>query len=171
MTSTAPSACAPLDTALADFIAAGQSMHVAAVNDPGQPTVVRALGCRVNEARTRVTVLVPRSQSAALLQAIDSNGRIAAVFSKPETNQSLQLKGEDATACAATEADRALVVQYVDRINERLAALQIPEIFVRTLCSCAPDDLVTITFSPSLAFQQTPGGSAGDSLPLGGAPL
>ncbi len=170
MPPTARSACPPLDVALVDFITAGQSMHIAAATDPGQPTVVRALGCRVNRARTRVTLLVPRSQSAALLSAIDSNRRIAAVFSQPDTNASIQLKGNDAQVIPATDRDRALFTDYVNLISERLLALHIPELFARSLCSAAPEDLVTIAFSPVAAYQQTPGDSAGVSLALGGSP-
>jgi len=146
-------------------------MHVAAVDASGRTSVVRALGCRVSEDRRRATVLLPRSQSAVLLDAINANHQIAVVFSQPETNKTIQLKGRDAQQGLATDVDHALHAHYLQQFVERLGRLHIPEVFVRALGSCQADDLVTVTFAPLQAFQQTPGGSAGERLPIGGALL
>ncbi|KEA65662.1 hypothetical protein ADIMK_0184 [Marinobacterium lacunae] len=152
---------------MAAFISGQQSIHVAAVTEQSRPTLTRGLACSVNEERTRVRILLSASRSQQLLRALACNPRIAAVFSNPEDNKTLQLKGVDAEIAEATEEDRALLTPYIQTFAAKVQRFNVQEIFVRTLFSCEPDDLLTVSFTPITAFKQTPGNNAGDPIPLG----
>lgn len=150
-----------LDPALAAFIASRISVQIAACDGRGPATLVRGLGCRVSDDLRTVTVLMPRSQALPVLAAIEANGRVAAVFSEPETHRTVQLKGVDARVEAATAEDEAGLLPYAAAMAARLAPFRVPEIYARTLFSGSADDLVAVSFTPSQGFGQTPGPRAG----------
>lgn len=155
-----------LDPALAAFIVSRISMQIAACDGRGPATLVRGLGCRVSDDLRTVTVLMPRSQALPVLAAIAANGRVAVVFSEPESHRTVQLKGVDARIEAATADDEASLVPYAAAMAARLAPSRVPEAYSRTLLSASPGDLVAVCFTPSQAFGQTPGPRAG--MPLAG---
>lgn len=159
----------PLEPALAAFITSRLSIQVAASDGHGLASLVRAVGCRVSADRCRVTVLVSRSQAAPVLAGVAANGMLAAVFNEPESHRTVQLKGRDACVEMATAEDEAALVPYAADFSGRLAVFRVPEAYVRTLVSCAPGDLVAISFTPSEAYGQTPGPRAGMRLE-GGQP-
>lgn len=150
-----------LDPALAEFITSRISVQIAACDGRGPATLVRGLGCRVSDDLRTVTVLMPRSQALPVLAAIEANGRVAAVFSEPETHRTVQLKGVDARVEAATAEDEAGLLPYAAAMAARLAPFRVPEIYARTLFSGSADDLVAVSFTPSQGFGQTPGPRAG----------
>lgn len=147
------------------FIADHQSIHLAAVDHRGFPTLVRGLGCRLNQNRVRLLVNVQQSQ--ALLAAVANTGRVAATFSQPDSHKTLQLKGRDGRVMPADSADEQLHQVYIKRFIQRLLHLGIDSTFTQTLCACAPDDLRIVEFTPESAFKQSPGANAGDLLPAG----
>jgi hypothetical protein len=158
-------AAAPLlDEALAAFVQTGVSINAASRGAGSVPAVARANGCRVAADRRTVDVLVPESKSAALLEAVRDSGTIAVVFSEPPTHRTYQLKGTDATVAPATDADRAAAGRWVDAFAAVLAPLGYPEAVFRALLWADPADLVVVRFTPTAAFDQTPG-------PRAGAPL
>ena len=160
------SAPAPLlDEALAAFLQTGVSINVGSRSAGNVPMLARANGCRVAADRRTVTVLLAGAKSAALLDAVRASGAIAAVFSEPPTHRTIQLKGTDATVGAATEEDRTLSARYLDAFARVLAPLGYPEPVFRALLWADPADLVAVTFTPSAAFDQTPGPRAGAPLP------
>jgi hypothetical protein len=159
------SAPAPLlDEALAAFVQTGVSINAGSRGTGNVPALARANGCRVAEDRRTVTVLLAASKAAALLDAVRATGAIAVVFSEPPTHRTIQLKGTDAVVGAASGEDRAFSQRYVDTFVAVLAGLGYSEPVFRALLWADPDDLVAVTFSPSAAFDQTPG-------PRAGAPL
>jgi short subunit fatty acids transporter len=160
MTATA----APLDSEHADFIRGGVSIIVAARDAGNETTVSRALGCRVAEDRSRVTVFVSAAQSGVLLADIGANGSIAVVFSQPTTHLAIQLKGTDAAVVPLTSEDPHLLAAYRSALAARVAPLGFTEAFIRTFLSVTPGDVVAIAFTPSAAFSQTPGPRAGSPL-------
>lgn len=153
-----------LDEALAAFVQTGVSINAGSRGPGNVPAVARANGCRVAADRRRVTVLLPASKSAALLEAVRATGAIAVVFSEPPTHRTIQLKGTDATVVPATDEDRATAVRWVDGFAAVLAPLGYSEEVFRALLGTDPADLVAVAFTPSAAFDQTPG-------PRAGAPL
>ena len=153
-----------LDEDHAAFVQSGLSIMVASRSKDNVPSVVRALGCRVAADRCSVTVLVWAAQAEALLNDVQATGTIAAVFSRPSTHRTVQLKGSDATVIPAVESDRARVVRNIDLLVEGLDQLGFPPSLIRTYLYCEPNELVAIAFTPSAAFDQTPGPRAGKPL-------
>ncbi|MBN8284750.1 pyridoxamine 5'-phosphate oxidase family protein [Zoogloea sp.] len=154
----------PLDPALAEFITSHVSLQLAATDDAGLATAVRCVGCRVSADRRRVTLLMPRSQAAPVLASIAANGRVAVVFNEPKSYRTLQLKGRDGRIEPPLPDDAAALQPYAAGFARRLAPLDVPEPYVRTLVSCAPEDLVAVSFTPLEAYAQTPGPRAGRRL-------
>ena len=153
-----------LDEALAAFVQTGVSINAASRGAGNVPAVARANGCRVAADRRTVAIIVPASKSAALLEAVRASGAIAVVFSEPSTHRTYQLKGTDATVVPATDADHAAAVRWVDAFAAVLAPLGYPENVFRAMLAADPADLVAVRFTPTAAFDQTPG-------PRAGAPL
>jgi hypothetical protein len=153
-----------LDAALAAFVQTGVSINAGSRGPGNAPALARANGCRVAADQRTVSVLFPAPKAAALLDAVRATGVIAVVFSEPPTHRTIQLKGTDAKVAAATAEDGALSARYVETFVAALAALGYSDTVFRALLWADPADLVAVTFSPSAAFDQTPG-------PRAGAPL
>ena len=134
----------------------GVSVHVASRGPANVPSVARALGCRVAPDRRRVTVFLSAAQAPDVLADLRASRRAAAVFSRPSTHQTLQIKGDDATVGALAAGDLARVAAYADALVRDLRALGYAEEFGRALIAFDPADLVAVAFTPSAAFQQTP---------------
>lgn len=166
----ANNAPAILDAAHADFIRSEVSLNAASGRPGALPSLARAVGCRVAADRRSVTLLFASTPAAALLDDIRRSGAIAAVFSEPSTHRTLQLKGNDARIVPLEPGDLALSLRYTDAFVSGLARLGYPGQVLRSVLSCAPDDIVAVQFSPSSAFSQTPGPGAGEPLarPSGG---
>jgi hypothetical protein len=153
-----------IDESHVEFMMGGVSINVAARDAHNVPTLTRALGCRVSADRRCVTLLVPVSDGARLLDDVRANGAIAAVFSRPSTHQTIQLKGADARIVALEPGDAGLMERYVLALAADLAPLGHPEAYVRAMLGHDDDDVTAVSFTPSAAFNQTPGPVAGSPL-------
>lgn len=149
-----------LDPDEARFIQGGVSISVAARTADLKPVVSRALGCRVGVDRRSVIVFLSRAIAAAVLSCLEANGAIAAVFTLPSTHQTLKLKGSDATIVDLDPGDRQLIEDYRHRFALELATLGYTARFQGAVVPMMPD-LVAVRFTPSAAFDQTPGPGAG----------
>ena len=157
---------APLvDAELAAFLQAGQSLHVASRGDSLEPSLDRALACRVSADRRRVTVLILASHGARMIADFGSNGAVAFVASQPSTHRTVQLKGVDATVGPAESGDAALLASQADGFARDLVSLGYAESLPRVLVEGDLGDVVAVSFTPVEAFVQTPGPGAG--APLG----
>jgi hypothetical protein len=155
----------PVPEPLAGFITSHISIHVAACPDGGVATLARGLGCRIAPSEpTRVRVLLAHPQALPVLEAIRANGRIAVVLNEPESHRTVQLKGNDARIDDSDADDHAALAPYRNAMAQRLKVFDTPEPFVHAILSCAPDELVTISFTPEAVFGQTPGPRAGASM-------
>jgi hypothetical protein len=154
----------PLDADHAAFIQGGVSVVVATRNAERVADVVRGCGCRVARDRRRVTVLIEPSRAGTLLDDIASNGMIAVVFSQPSNHRTIQLKGSDARIVKVTAADRAIAARHLRDWTEELCRIGYTPEFAGAVRGIAPT-LAAITFTPTAAFQQTPGPGAGQPLP------
>ena len=152
-----------LDAELAGFIQGGVSVVVASRNADLVADVVRGCGCRVSRDRRRVTVLVEPSRAGTLLDDIAANGMIAVVFSQPSTHRTIQLKGSDARVVKVTAADRAIAARHLRDWSEDLCRIGYTPEFANAVRGAAPR-LAAIAFTPSAAFQQTPGPGAGQPI-------
>jgi len=153
----------PLDADHAAFIQGGVSVIVATRNAEQVADVVRGCGCRVSRDRRRVTVLVEPSRAGTLLDDIAANGMIAVVFSQPSTHRTIQLKGRDARVVKVNAADRAIAARHLRDWSEDLCRIGYTPEFANAVRGAAPR-LAAIAFTPSAAFQQTPGPGAGQPI-------
>ena len=153
----------PLDADLAAFIQGGVSVVVAARNADCIPDVVRGCGCRVSRDRRQVTVLVEPDRAGKLLEDIAANGMVAVVFSQPSTHRTIQLKGSDARVARVTAADRSVAARHLRDWSEDLCRIGYTPEFAHAVRGAAPR-LAAIAFTPSAAFQQTPGPGAGQPI-------
>jgi hypothetical protein len=149
----------------AAFMQSGVSVHVASRGPANVPSVARGLGCRIDPDRSRVTIFLSAAQAPELLADLRASRAAAAVFSKPSTHETIQIKGDDATVGALADSDRARVAAYAEALVRDLETLGFTEAFGRALVDCDPADLVAVAFTARAAFRQTPGPNAG--APLG----
>lgn len=153
-----------IDVQLAAFMTGGVSIIAASRGPDNAPTIARAAGCRLSADRARVTVLLARSQAGALLEAAEATGAVSVVFSQPSSHRTIQLKGNDARVCPATPGDETLVARYADAFAAELCPMGYAEQMARALVWAPEGDFAALTFSPSAAFDQTPGPRAGAAL-------
>jgi hypothetical protein len=163
---TATPSAALLDAGQVAFLRSGVSISVGACGRDG-PQLVRALGCKVADDASTVTVFVPEARSQAVQRDVFDNGALAVVFTQPSTHRTLQLKSREARVTALSAVDLALAEAYADAFVADLATIGFPEALVRTFLACPPDQLVGLTFRPTAAFTQTPGPNAGKPLESG----
>lgn len=99
-----------------------------------------------------------------MLRDLRAGGRIAVVFSRPSTHETLQLKAQGAAIVPVEERDRAQIRACGQSLADEIRQLGYEEPFVSALAAPAEDDAVGVTFTPTAAFVQTPGPSAGRPL-------
>lgn len=157
-----------LDSDHATFIQTGVSISLAACSADRLPCMSRGLGCKLIDGGRQVAIFIKRSQSTELLENIRNTGRVANVFNLPSSNRTVQLKGVDAQIQPFDPADLPVIESHVSLFLDEVIPFGMQENMIRALFTCTVDDLVTVVYSPSAAFTQTPGPKAGD--PLGAAP-
>ena len=159
---------APLiDEEVAAFLQSGISMHAASVGPGNLPLITRVAGCRVAPDRRTVTVYLVESQGRELLESLRATGAIAVVFTKPGSHRTVQLKGTDAHAVPVRAEDAPDVDRQVAVFDAGLHKVGFPDRFGWTLAGGSPLGLAAIAFTPTSAFVQTPGPSAGTALKCG----
>jgi hypothetical protein len=165
MSTTTPASL--LDDDHAGFIQGSVSIVAASRDARNVPSIGRISGCRVAPDRRRVTVYLAAGQAPRLLSDIRDCRRLAVVFSRPSTHRSFQLKADDAVARPLAADEHAVVARYVAAFGIEISALGHLDAHARALLSAPDDDMVAIDFTPSAAFEQTPGPNAGKRIPLG----
>lgn len=156
---------APLiDEELAGFLQSGISMHAASVGPGNVAHVTRVAGCRIAPDRRTVTVYLVESQGRDLLEDLRAKGTIAVVFTKPKSARTVQLKGTDARIVPVRPQDAVDVDRQVGAFDADLRAIGFPDRFGWTLAGGSPLGLAAVVFTPTSAFVQTPGPSAGTVL-------
>lgn len=156
-----------LDPGQIAFMRGGVSISVASCDRNGMPRLVRAIGCRISDDGSRVTVFVPEAKSQEVQRDIFASGAIAVAFTQPTTHRTMQLKSRDARVSALAPDDAQLIDAYRDAFVAEVGVLGFPEAMVRALLSCPPEQLVALSFRPSEAYSQTPGPNAGKKLEAG----
>lgn len=153
-----------LDQAQADFLTRHVSILVGSCNERCEPSVVRAYGCRVGAERRSVTVFLAVAQSEAVLRDLRAGGAIAAVFSRPSTHETVQLKGARASIGSLRRGDRERMRAYARSFIEELASVGYRGAFGPAIMAGCEVECAAVTFTPSAAFEQTPGPTAGQPL-------
>ena len=140
------------------------SIIVASRNAQHRPHLMRAIGLRVSADRRRVTVLMTRSTSKPVLDDIQANGAIAVVLSEPSTHATAQVKGTDAVVEPIAAGDLALVEAHAERFADELAPLGFSRALAHAILDRGDGDAVAVSFTPTQAFEQTPGPRAGRAI-------
>jgi hypothetical protein len=157
----AGSAAPLLSAEHAAFITSGVSTLAASRDADHRPSVARAHGCRVSPDRHRVTVFIARPHAGTVLEDIARCGAVAVVFSFPPTHRTMQFKGEDAIVRAPHPGETDGFAAYVESFADIVEPLGYTREQIRTLFASPVDDFVAVEFTPSAAFDQTPGPKAG----------
>lgn len=157
-----------LDTASAEFITHHVSILVGSCNTQCEPSVVRAYGCRVAPDRGTVTVFLAVAHSQAVLGDLRAGRGIAVVFSRPTTHQTMQLKGARADIAPLSDGDRERMRAYGLSFGEEVGSVGFSAAFQHAIMAGTEAEAVAVSFTPTAAFEQTPGPSAGQ--PLGAKP-
>jgi hypothetical protein len=150
-----------LDESRAAFILGPVSINVASCNANLVPSVARAYGCRVVLAQQKVTVFLAVARSRALLQDLRSGGAIAITFSRPKTHQTMQLKGRNAEVTPLRPNDRDVISAHSEAFCDEICALGYPDHFAQAMRLSAVEDVLSVSFIPTEAFEQSPGTAAG----------
>lgn len=129
-----------------------------------QPSVMRAVGSRIEAGGGQITVYVSRMQSDQLLQDIASTGRLAVVFAEPSTHRTVQVKAQQAQIRCAGAADEPALARYIESMVHEIGLIGHSSRFTRAMLTRQLDDVVAISFVPSEAYDQTPGPLAGSRL-------
>ena len=159
--STTPSS--PIGAAQAALITGRVSIIVASRDAQRRPHLMRAVGCRLSPDWRRVTVLLPEDGGRQVLEDLRDNRQIAAVFSRPSSNVTVQLKGDDATVTPSGEEDKALAESYLQGFIEEIGQLGHSAEVAHTILG-HDGALTSVHFTVAAAFEQTPGPTAGQPL-------
>lgn len=150
------------------FIEREVAIDLAACSIDLRPSACRGFACRVSPDRRRMTVFVRRGEASQLLQDVLSQDVIAAVFCLPETEAAIQIKGRHVSLSAAHAEDAAYVERYRDGFVDGIARLGYDRQFGLAYMAIDPGQLVALSFTPDMVFEQTPGPLAGRR--MGGDP-
>jgi hypothetical protein len=153
-----------LSEAEADYIQRGVTIFIATRDRAMRPVAYLASGCRVAPDRREVSLFVNSRQAQRFLEPMQESRVIAANFSQPSSHRSIQLKGVDARMQAVQPGDLEQIAAFRESYVAELALLKYSEAFSRTFLPAPDDSLVAVVFTPSLAYDQTPGQHAGKPL-------
>lgn len=147
------------------FLGCGLSVHVGACNRTGEPQVVRALALRI-EPDHRVSLLLSTPSADGLLAAISEVPVVAMTACQPSTHRAIQVKGRGAELSAADPAQWAERLAFKDRFLAEIEPYGYDEVFVDAWLDVPPEQWRVVTFTPTGAWNQTPGPGAGQAMPL-----
>lgn len=153
-----------LDAPRADFLTHHVSILVGSCSAECVPSVARAYGCRVTPDRRSITVFLSVAQAQQVLRDLRAGGGIAVVFSRPRTHETVQLKGARVQIAPLADGDRETMRTYGRSFGEEVGAVGFGAPFQNAIMSGVEDEAVAVSFTPSAAFEQTPGPSAGRPL-------
>lgn len=153
-----------LSEARAAFLEAGVSVNVASRGADLTPLLGRASGCRASPDRRQVTVYLSAHKFPALVEALAATGAIAVVISQPSTHLTLQLKGRDARMLPLAAADGRHLAAFRRAFIADLTAIGYAADFADAVVPPDDESLVAVRFTPTAAFDQTPGQNAGNPL-------
>lgn len=150
---------------LLDFLGCGLSIHVGACNRSGEPQVVRALALRI-EPDHRLSLLLSTPSADGLLAAVSEVPVVAITACQPSTHRAIQVKGRGAELCAADPAQWPERLPFKHRFLAEIEPYGYDETFADAWLDVPPEQWRVVTFTPTGAWNQTPGPGAGQAIPL-----
>ena len=146
------------------FIQREVAIDVASCSSDLRPSACRGFACRVSPDRQRLTIFVRRNEASQLLQDVLSRDVIAMVFCLPATESAIQIKGRQISLTAASEEDVAYVADYRQRFVDGIVQLGYQREFGMAHMATEASQLVALSFTPDVVFEQTPGPKAGQRM-------
>lgn len=128
------------------------------------PSVCWGMGCHIDPSGPHITVWLACAQSVALRADIEATGAVAAVFSEPYTNITLQIKGSNARVRKARKQDAMRLQRFLENLICQVGRLGVDETFVRTVFDQPLNSLIAVEFVGTSMFEQTPGPHAGRAI-------
>lgn len=153
-----------LDPHTLSFIQLYVSMNLATRNQELKPAVTRAFGCRASADLKSVTLFISSQCNQTVLENIQTTRAIAAVFSRPSTHETIQLKAKDARVVMITAEDHPTINSYRQSLIHELQSLGYPASFTESMVPPLAQLDTGICFTPDSVFIQTPGPQAGKKL-------
>lgn len=148
---------------LLDLLQQGLSLYAAGTDAAGWPHVARALAIR-SLPDAQLAIAVPVEPAASLLAAIEATGQIALVLCQPTTHHTVQLKGRDARLEPLVPAQWPELQRNREAFAAEIRPFGYDAHFNDAWFSVASNDLDSlrvVRFTPSGAWDQTPGPGAG----------
>lgn len=149
------------------MIASGVSVIVGSRDAALRPSLMRAVGSRIDPDSQRITVYLARSQSRQLLQDLAATGQVAVVFSQPSTHRTLQVKASRVDLRPADAEDVPVLAAYLKAMEHEIAQVGFGAPITRAMLAHRHEDVVAVSFLAEQAFDQTPGPRAGATLGSG----
>lgn len=147
------------------FIEREVAIDVASCSADLRPSSARGFAARVSPDRQRITVFVRRAEAAQLVQDLLSQDVIAVVFCLPETEAAIQIKGRQVALSAANAEEWEHVQTYRHAFVDGIVQLGYARDFGLTYMMVEAGQLLAVSFTPEVVFEQTPGPLAGRPLP------
>jgi hypothetical protein len=146
------------------FMESGVAITAASHDIENRPVLGRMMGCRVAADGARITLFLSRVKYPLLLDAFRRSGKVAASFTEPSSNQSIQVKGEGAELVEMLTGDPERIAACFDLFTADLERINIPRVLAEAVQAFHPGDIAAISFTPTVAFIQTPGAKAGSPI-------
>lgn len=150
-----------IDAPLATFLQEGVGIHLGTRNAQMEPSGVRGLAAKVEDAGRQLIVYVPTVAAPRVLPDLETNGHAAVVFGRPTDDRSCQVKGIFVESRAATTEERFVVLAQWNGFLDKLGTIGIPRAMAAGWVNWPA---VAIRLRVTALFNQTPGPEAGTPL-------
>jgi hypothetical protein len=150
-----------LPSVWAAHLESGVSHRLGGVHADGQPEICRGLAAQALPDG-RIELLLAASTSDRLLDAVRESGRIAYVAAQPSSHRSLHVKGVDAELIEVRADHGPLFIRCRDNFIAQIEPFGFGRDFAMSLWyGIELGELAGLCFTPSGAWDQTPGPGAG----------
>lgn len=154
-----------LNDRIVAFIEREVAIDVASCSADLRPSSARGFAARASSDRRRLTVYVRRAEATQLMQDLLAQDRIAVVFCLPETEAAIQIKGRQLSLSPATAGDAETIEAYRRAFVDGIVRLGYDRGFGLTYMAAEAGQMLAVSFTPEVVFEQTPGPLAGRALP------
>lgn len=148
------------------FLQRGLSLYMGSTDAHGRPRVARALAIRPLPG-PQLALAVPSEPAAGLLTGIEATGQVALVLCQPTTHFTVQLKGRDACVLPLQAEEWPELRHNRDAFGVEILPFGFDSEFADAWFSVVgngPETLRVVRFTPSGAWNQTPGPGAGAAM-------
>ncbi|MFT3953292.1 MAG: hypothetical protein QM722_02450 [Piscinibacter sp.] len=150
----------------ADLLTAGASFRLGSCTRDGRPELCRGLAAQVR-ADGAIEVLVPTEAGAEVLAAMRDTGHIAVVAALPQSHRSLHMKGRDAHEVPMCAEHGPLFEHCRDAFFLQIEPFGFTREQLMSVWFDIPlEQLSCVRFTPSGAWDQSPGPGAGAPVEL-----